>query len=167
MEQSLVDLAREVGALLRQAGWRLATAESCSGGLVGHLLTEISGSSAYYQGGIIAYDNAVKHNILGVATETLATVGAVSGQCALEMAAGTRRLLQTEVGLSTTGIAGPGGGTDDKPVGLVFIALDTPQAATYERYVFDGDRTSNKQQTARRALELLATALQTVTAPPS
>src|SRR3954447_18202042 len=166
MDQALVDLAREVGALLRQAGWRLATAESCSGGLVGHLLTEISGSSAYYQGGIIAYDNAVKHNILGVATETLATVGAVSGQCALEMAAGTRRLLQTEVGLSTTGIAGPGGGTADKPVGLVFIALETPLSATYERYIFDGDRTSNKQETARRALELLATALQTVTATP-
>src|SRR5690348_10090566 len=135
-----VELARMAGERLRELGWRMATAESCTGGLVGHLLTEIAGSSDYYQGGVVAYANAVKHDLLGVDSATLQSVGAVSDACARKMAAGVRRLLGTEVGLATTGIAGPGGGTPEKPVGLVYIAVATPTSLRSGRYVFDGDR---------------------------
>ena len=159
MNQNVIDVAREVGTHLAEAGWRLATAESCSGGLVGHLITEIPGSSAYYQGGVIAYDNAVKRDILGVSPATLETAGAVSAACAGEMAAGAQRLLHTEVAVATTGIAGPGGGSPEKPVGLVYIAVATPAGTQCERYVFGSDRTGNKEMTARRALELLLAAL--------
>ena len=155
MDQEGFDLARQTGLRLCSAGWRVATAESCSGGLVGHLLTEIAGSSAYFQGGLIAYDNAVKRDLLGVAPETLQTVGAVSADCAVEMANGARKLFGTEVAIATTGIAGPGGGSPEKPVGLVYIAIATPSGTRCERHLFDGDRTFNKQQTALRALELL------------
>ena len=151
----MIELARAAGVALQRRGWRLSTAESCTGGLIGHLLTEISGSSAYYQGGIIAYANDVKQGVLGVAAETLATDGAVSRAAALQMAAGVRRLLGTDAGIATTGIAGPGGGTPTKPVGLVFIAIETPGGAWCERHVFAGDRSLNKQLTAIRALELL------------
>ena len=160
MDRHALDLAREVGVALSSAGWRLATAESCSGGLVGHLLTEIPGSSAYYQGGVIAYDNDVKQELLGVSPTILATLGAVSEACALEMAAGARRLLGTEVAVATTGIAGPGGGSPEKPVGLVYIAVATPGGAHCERYLFGADRAANKELTALHALELLLAALQ-------
>jgi PncC family amidohydrolase len=155
IDQHDSELARAAGERLIKVGWRVATAESCTGGLVGHLLTEIAGSSSYYLGGVIAYDNAVKRNILGVKAETIETVGAVSERCAREMAAGAQRLLGTEVAVATTGIAGPGGGTPQKPVGLVYIAVATPSGILCERYVFGGDRTGNKEETARRALELL------------
>lgn len=155
MEQSLIELAREVGAGLQQRGWRLSTAESCTGGLIGHLLTEIPGSSTYYQGGVIAYDNAVKQGVLGVSAETLMTDGAVSRSCALQMAAGVRRILGTDVAIATTGIAGPGGGTIEKPVGLVYIAIEAPDGAWCERRVFGADRSLNKQQTVVDALGLL------------
>ena len=166
MNQHVIDVAREVGTHLAEASWRLATAESCSGGLVGHLITEIPGSSAYYQGGVIAYDNAVKRDILGVSPATLESVGAVSEACAREMAEGARQLLQTDVAIATTGIAGPGGGSPEKPVGLVFIAVATPAATRCERHVFGGDRTIIKELTARRALELLRGALDQPVAPP-
>ncbi len=159
IDQHDSELARVAGERLREAGWRVVTAESCTGGLVGHLLTEIAGSSSYYLGGVIAYDNAVKRNQLGVKAETIETVGAVSESCAREMAAGARRLLGTEVAIATTGIAGPGGGTPEKPVGLVYVAVATPSEVHCKRYVFDGDRTANKEETARRALELLLNTL--------
>ena len=166
MNQHVIDVAREVGTHLAEAGWRLATAESCSGGLVGHVITEIPGSSAYYQGGVIAYDNAVKGDILGVSPATLESVGAVSEACAREMAEGARRLLHTDVAIATTGIAGPGGGSPEKPVGLVYIAVATPAATHSERHVFGGDRTTIKELTALRALELLRAALDQPVAPP-
>lgn len=155
MEQNLIDVAREVGVGLQQRGWRLSTAESCTGGLIGHLLTEIPGSSAYYQGGVIAYANDVKQGVLGVSAEILMTDGAVSRACALQMAAGVRTLLSTDAAIATTGIAGPGGGTDQKPVGLVYIAIETPDGAWCERRVFGTDRSLNKQQTVVDALGLL------------
>jgi PncC family amidohydrolase len=155
MERQLNDLAREAGDELQRCGWRLTTAESCTGGLIGHLLTEIPGSSVYYQGGVIAYANEVKQGVLGVSPATLATDGAVSCACASQMAAGVRRLIGTNVAIATTGIAGPGGGTAEKPVGLVFIAIETPDGSWCERHVFTGDRALNKQQTAVRALERL------------
>lgn len=156
---SPVELATVAGERLRREGLRLATAESCSGGLVGHLLTEVAGSSAYYQGGIIAYDNAVKRALLGVSPETLESAGAVSDACAREMAAGARHLLGTQVAVATTGIAGPGGGSAEKPVGLVYIAVAAPGGTCCERHLFAGDRSTIKQATARRALELLLDAI--------
>lgn len=162
MEQSeLRALSAEIGRRLVQRGWRLATAESCTGGLLGHLLTEIAGSSAYYQGGVIAYDNAVKAGVLGVEAQTLERYGAVSDACAHEMAQGVRRLLGTEIGVATTGIAGPGGGSAAKPVGLVYIAVATPDGMVAERHVFAADRSGNKIETARRALEIVYGALPT------
>lgn len=119
------------------------------------MVTEIAGSSAYYLGGIIAYDNAIKRGVLGVDPLTLERFGAVSEACAREMALGVRRVLDVEVSLATTGIAGPGGGTPEKPVGLVYIALATPEGVRCERHVFGGDRSVNKLETARRALEML------------
>jgi len=159
MDGHALDLAREIGLKLTRAGWRLATAESCSGGLIGHAVTEIPGSSAYYQGGLIAYNNAVKSDLLGVAPETLVAFGAVSEPCALEMAGGVRRLIGAEVAIATTGIAGPGGGSEHKPVGLVYIAVATPNGARCDKHVFSGDRANIKEATAIRALEMLSAAL--------
>jgi PncC family amidohydrolase len=158
-DQNAIELARTAGERLRRAGWEVATAESCSGGLVGHWLTEIAGSSEYYQGGVIAYDNAVKRDLLGVNPATLQSAGAVSEACAREMAEGARRLLGTEVVVSTTGIAGPGGGSPEKPVGLVYVAVATPRGTWCEQYVFGPNRSANKEQAARAALELLLAAL--------
>ncbi len=155
MEQESSELARGAGEALRQARWRLATAESCTGGLIGHAITEVAGSSEYYQGGVVAYDNAVKREVLGVAPATLERWGAVSEPCAREMAEGIRRLLGTELGVATTGIAGPGGGTPEKPVGLVYIAVTFAGDTYCERHIFQGDRHAIKQETARRALELV------------
>ena len=150
------DLATTIGDLLRARGWRLAVAESCTGGLLGHLITDVAGSSDYFVGGVIAYSNAAKMELLGVRPETLAQHGAVSAETAREMAAGVRRLLGADVALSVTGIAGPGGGTPDKPVGLVFIALDAVNGQVCRRFVWDGDRAANKAASAGAALTLLS-----------
>src|SRR5919202_2691213 len=158
-DQNAIELARTAGERLRRAGWHVATAESCTGGLVGHLLTEIAGSSEYYLGGVVAYDNTVKRDLLGVSPATLQSAGAVSEPCAREMAGGARRLLGTEVAVSTTGIAGPGGGSPEKPVGLVYVAVATPGDTRCERYIFGPDRSANKEQAARMALELMLAAL--------
>ena len=144
-----------VGELLRQHKATLATAESCTGGLIGHLVTNVSGSSDYYLGGVIAYANQVKRERLSVQTETLDRAGAVSQEVAIEMARGVRRLLDTDYGLSVTGIAGPTGGTPNKPVGLTFIGLVGPGIERCERHVWTHDRLGNKQATARRALQML------------
>ncbi len=119
-------LASVVGNLLQASGETLSVAESCTGGGLGQMLTTVGGSSAYFMGGVISYDNAVKINLLGVNSEDLATHGAVSHTVAKQMAAGVRKRLGTTWGLSITGIAGPGGGTDTKPVGLVYIGLAAP-----------------------------------------
>lgn len=151
----LVELARQVGEGLRRKNWTLATAESCTGGLLGHLLTEVPGSSAYYLGGIIAYTNRLKQELLDVPVRLLEEHGAVSEAVARAMAEGAWRRLGAAVALSITGIAGPGGGTPEKPVGLVYLGLATPEGAHVERWVWDGDRMSNKLRSAQRALELL------------
>lgn len=160
MDHKAIDISRTAGHQLHTRGWRLATAESCTGGLIGHSITEIGGSSRYYQGGIVAYDNAVKQQILGVSPQILSTVGAVSAECAREMAQGVRRMFGVEVGIATTGIAGPEGGTPDKPVGLVYIAIATPGGTRIERFNFSGDRGENKVQAAHAALTLLVETLQ-------
>lgn len=150
----------KVGENLRKRGLRLATAESCTGGLVGHRLTNIPGSSDYFVGGVIAYANAVKMQALGVRIQTLEEHGAVSRKTVLEMASGVRRALAADIGLAVSGIAGPGGGTLEKPVGLVWIGLSAPQVEIARRYLFSGDRLPIKEQAAQAALELLEEILQ-------
>jgi PncC family amidohydrolase len=144
-----------VGELLRQRGMTLAVAESCTGGLIGHRITNVPGSSAYYEGSITAYSYDVKELILRVRHDTLYRYGAVSERTAKEMALGVRFVFRAGVGLAVTGIAGPGGGTPDKPVGLVYIALAAPDGEWVERHVWDGGRVENKERSAEAALDLL------------
>jgi len=148
-------LEAEIGELLRAKGLTLATAESCTGGLLGHLITNVSGSSDYFLGGVITYSDEAKERLLGVAHETLAKHGAVSETTALEMARGAKNLFGADLALATTGIAGPGGGTEEKPVGLVYIALATPDGELCERHIWPEDRLGNKRSSAERALALL------------
>ena len=129
-----------LGRWLTEHKLTIATAESCTGGRLAALLNEQSGSSAYYMGSVVAYDNSVKEHVLGVRAETLATVGAVSEQTVREMAEGVRRLLHTDYAIATSGVAGPTGGTPDKPVGTVWIAWATPEGTTAECCHFFGDR---------------------------
>lgn len=148
-------LAERAGRRLLEREQSLATAESCTGGLIGHLITEIPGSSAYYLGGAVAYSNAAKCSLLGVDDGVIETMGAVSADVALQMAIGVRRAFSSFWGIGTTGIAGPGGGTPEKPVGLVFIAVAGPHDHAVERFVFEGTRSAVKQKTANAALNLL------------
>jgi len=138
----------------------LVTAESCTGGLIGHLVTGQPGASGYYLGGVISYSNELKIGLLGVHAETLETFGAVSGETALEMARGARQRLGGDFALSVTGIAGPGGGTSAKPVGLTFIGISSPFGDDVRRFVWPGDREKNKFDSARAALDLLLEWLQ-------
>ena len=148
-------IEKEVGDALRERGLTLATAESCTGGLVAHRITNVPGSSDYYDGGVTAYANEVKAELLHVARETLEEKGAVSAECAKEMASGVRALLGSDIGISTTGIAGPTGGTPDKPVGLVYIALATKDYVYCEKHIFHEDRAGNKREAADAALDML------------
>ena len=148
-------IEEEIGDMLRKRELSLATAESCTGGLVSHRITNISGSSDYYKGGVIAYTNEVKAQILLVHDALLADKGAVSAECARAMAEGVRALLDGDIGIATTGIAGPTGGTPDKPVGLVYIALATKDYIYHERHIFHGDRGGNKRKAAEAALVML------------
>ena len=149
-----VELENAVGRLLVQSGKTIATAESCTGGLIGDRFTNVSGSSAYYKGGIVAYSNEVKHNVLGVKNKTLNAYGAVSEETALEMAIGVRRLLKSNIGLSTTGIAGPTGGTDEKPVGLIYVGLSYEGGNKAFKFIFTPSRLTNKLMTSQAALNI-------------
>jgi PncC family amidohydrolase len=159
MTYGLLEMAQQSGESLHTHGWTLGTAESCTGGLLGHLLTEIPGSSAYYLGGIVAYSNAIKHQWLGVPEAILLTDGAVSEATARAMAEGVRERFGCDVGMATTGIAGPGGGSETKPVGLVYIAVATPTSTRCERYLFSGDRSANKRESAVAAFQILLSML--------
>jgi len=142
-----------VGELLRGAGSTIAVAESCSGGLIGHRLTDVPGSSVYLLVDVVAYSNAVKQSLLGVQAATLERHGAVSCETAEEMARGARQLAGATIGLSTTGIAGPDGGTPDKPVGTVCIAIDSPAGTRSRRYQLWGTRDWVKLLTSQIALD--------------
>ena len=150
----------KVGKLLSEKGLTLAVAESCTGGLVGHLLTNVPGSSVYFRGGIVAYAYGAKERLLGVRHKTLYNFGAVSEQTAREMAHGARHALSADVGLSVTGIAGPGGGMPDKPVGLTWAAVSAREGDWVERKVWERDREGNKMASAVGALELLLEVLE-------
>jgi len=148
-----------VGALLKEHGLTLGLAESCTGGLIGHRITAVAGSSAYLRGGIIAYSNDIKQQSLGVRAETLAAHGAVSEATAEEMAQGARRLLGTDLGLAVTGIAGPDGGTPEKPVGTVCFGLATPEKVYSRRYQLWGNREWVKLLASQVALDWVRRAL--------
>ena len=123
MDQDLLSLSSLIGSAMLNHGYTISTAESCTGGLLSHVLTGISGSSDYFMGGVVAYSNVIKEQVLGVQAKTLQAYGAVSEQTAREMAVGIRVKFGTDIGLSTTGVAGPTGGTLDKPVGLVWMGI--------------------------------------------
>lgn len=144
-----------VGRLLRAAAATVATAESCTGGLIGDLLTDVPGSSDYFRGGVVAYANDLKRDLLGVGDETLRQHGAVSEACVREMAEGVRRRCGTTWGLATSGIAGPGGGTPDKPVGLVHFAAAGPLGTEARQMTWPNPRRMVKQMAAHATLFLL------------
>jgi nicotinamide-nucleotide amidase len=152
-------MAERVGRLLRDRGQTLATAESCTGGLVSQLITAVPGSSDYYVGGAVAYSNALKRDVLGVPAGTLNAHGAVSAETAEQMAAGARERFAADWAVSLTGIAGPGGDTEDKPVGLVFVALAGTGGVDTSRYVFPGTREMVRLRAALAALNALRLAL--------
>ena len=148
-------VAEELVELLKANGLTCATAESCTGGGVGSAITAVPGSSAVFAGGIISYANDVKERVLGVPAETLATVGAVSSETAAQMAKGARELLRVDLAVSLTGIAGPDGGSAEKPVGLVWFGLATPSGVRTEKAIFRGDRARVRAQAVTHALGML------------
>jgi PncC family amidohydrolase len=152
----LILLAEQVGSLLIQRNLKLALAESCTGGLVSSLITDVPGSSDYFLGSAVTYANSNKTALLGVRQTTLAEHGAVSPQAAEEMAQGARRLFGADLAVAVTGIAGPAGGLPGKPVGLVYLHLSAPDVEIGERHVWDSDRAGNKRLSAEAALRLLA-----------
>jgi nicotinamide-nucleotide amidase len=149
------EISPVVGKLLIAQNKTISVAESCTGGYLGHLFTSISGSSAYFMGGVISYSNEVKHEILGVSNETLATDGAVSEATIKQMADGVRKKLKTDIGLATSGIAGPDGGTPEKPVGTVWIALATENEIITKKLQLGGSREQNIHFSAINLLNLL------------
>lgn len=150
----------QLGELLKARGWLACTAESCTGGLVAHRLTNIAGSSAYVLGGVVAYANEIKMALLGVQESTLIAHGAVSAETADEMARGALARFGADVAVSITGIAGPGGGSPEKPVGLTYIAAAT-RAGLFrvERHLWQGERIAVKEQSADAALRLMMAAM--------
>ena len=144
-----------IGNLLRARGLTLATAESCTGGLVADRITNIPGSSDYFVGGIVAYANTVKIQTLGVASETIERYGAVSRETVLEMAKNARGLLQADIAVSISGIAGPGGGQPTKPTGTTWIGLAASDGVWARTFIWDGDRPQNKAYSAEAALQFI------------
>jgi nicotinamide-nucleotide amidase len=153
--EGVTTMEEVVGGLLKERGWSVATAESCTAGLVAHRLTNVPGSSAYVRGGVVAYANTAKRDLLGVRPETLTAHGAVSEEAAGEMAAGARRVLNTSVAVATTGIAGPDGGTPDKPVGTVCFGLASDGGVVTRRYQLWGTRDWVKLLASQLALDWL------------
>ena len=151
-------VAEKLVALLKAQGLVCATAESCTGGGVGSAITAVPGSSAVFAGGVISYSNEVKRDVLGVSARSLQTVGAVSSEVAAQMADGVRKLLKTDLAVSLTGIAGPDGGSDEKPVGLVWFGLSTKDGTRTEKVIFSGDRARVRAQAVTHALGMLTIA---------
>lgn len=154
-------LEAQIGSLLLKKGMKLTMAESCTGGLVGHLITNIPGSSEYYLGSVTAYAYEVKEGLLGVKHETLQQFGAVSKECVVEMASGVRRALSggfpldSVLGVSISGIAGPGGGLPEKPVGTVWVGMSAAEGDWAWKFSWKGDRIKNKEDSADAALQLI------------
>ena len=149
------DLASVIGGWLRKNKATIATAESCTGGYIAHLITRIAGSSDYYEGSVVSYANEIKMNELHVKQETLAQYGAVSQQVVEQMALGIQQKMNVDYAISTSGIAGPAGGTEEKPVGTVWIAVATPEGVSSKKYVFSKQREVNIERAAITALGML------------
>lgn len=148
-------LEEKVGELLRVRFLKISTAESCTGGLIADRLTNIAGSSEYFPGSMVAYSNEIKASQLGVSWDTLNTVGAVSKEVVIQMAQGARSLFGTEIAVSVSGIAGPGGGTSEKPVGTTWLGLAAPDGSWARHFVWNGDRKQNKRDSAEAALQFV------------
>lgn len=155
-----IPLEYQIGDLLRARALTLATAESCTGGLVADRITNLPGSSDYFVGAIVAYANSVKINTLGVPSETIERFGAVSRETVLEMAQGARLTLTADIAISVSGIAGPGGGLPGKPVGTTWLGLAAPHGTWAQLFTWDGDRKTNKAKSAQAALQMLYDYLQ-------
>lgn len=154
-DDRLVAQADRLYRVCVERGLTVSTAESCTGGLVAHVITEIAGSSAYFLGAFVTYADDVKRDQLGVPAELLAAHGAVSAQVARAMAEGARARLGTDLAVAITGIAGPGGGSAEKPVGLTYVAVADGDGADVRRHLWTGDRSANKRDSAAAALDLL------------
>lgn len=150
-----MNTAERLVALLQARSMTCATAESCTGGGVGSAITAVAGSSAVYLGGVVSYANSVKERVLGVPADVLESVGAVSPETAAQMASGARSLVGADLAVSVTGIAGPGGGSADKPVGLVWFGVASPRGVRTEKVVFSGDRVRVREQAVEHALGML------------
>ncbi|MCK4353477.1 nicotinamide-nucleotide amidohydrolase family protein [candidate division WOR-3 bacterium] len=152
-------IEEEVGKILKEKELTIAVVESCTGGLIQKLITDIPGSSDYFLGGVVAYSNELKQKLVQVSAATLKEYGAVSSEVACELANGIRKVTGATLGLSTTGIAGPGGGTREKPVGLVYIGLSSASGGKNilrsERFLFKGNRFEIREKAAHKALELI------------
>lgn len=148
-------LELRIGMILSERKQSLVTAESCTGGLIASRITDVAGSSAYFLGGIVAYSYEVKAALLGVSWDTLNNKGAVSRETVIEMAHGARNVLRADIAVSVSGIAGPGGGTPDKPVGTVWVGLATPSGEEARHFVWDGDRVRNKYLSSEAALQFV------------
>jgi PncC family amidohydrolase len=163
-EDPLDDLAARLLSRCVALGVRIATVESCTGGLVGHAITEVPGSSAYFVGGFVTYSDELKRDLVGVPEDVLAAHGAVSAQAAVAMATGGRMRTGADLAVSVTGIAGPDGGTPAKPVGLTYVAVADAVGVAVKRHVWSGDRSDNKRRSAEAALELLLERVEAATA---
>lgn len=152
-------VAEKLVELYKSSGKTCATAESCTGGGIGAAITSVAGSSEVFLGGVISYANEVKHDVLGVAAQVLDEHGAVSSETAAQMAEGARRLTKADVAVAVTGIAGPGGGSAEKPVGLVWFGLATANGVRTEKAIFPGNREQVRSATVTHALGMLTTAI--------
>ena len=148
-------LEEEIGELLRRHKLKMGVAESATGGLISHKITNIPGSSEYFEGSIISYSNKAKTSLLAVKESTLRNYGAVSSETSKEMAQGVKREMDVDIGLASTGIAGPSGGTSEKPVGLVYIGLAIKDALISKKFIFHGNRDENKKTFSDAALSTL------------
>jgi len=148
-------LEEEIGDLLRRHKLKIGVAESATGGLISHKITNIPGSSGYFEGSIISYSNKAKTNLLNVKESTLRNYGAVSSETSKEMAQGVKREMDVDIGLASTGIAGPGGGTSEKPVGLVYVGLAIKGVLISKKFIFHGNRDENKKTFSDAALSTL------------
>lgn len=153
------NIQETVVELLIKHGMKLATAESCTGGLIAQKITSVAGASECFDCGVVTYSNAQKQKLLGVSAETLEKFGAVSQQTALEMCKGVKALSDADFGISVTGIAGPGGGTPEKPVGTVWIGICGENLHKAEKFLFDGDRQQVRESTAELALKMVEDAI--------
>lgn len=155
MDSGTLHLEQQVGAIIRDRGLKLATAESCTGGLIASRLTDVPGSSDYFVGGIVAYAYEAKVALLNVSWDTLHAYGAVSSETVLEMARGACRALSADIAISVSGIAGPGGGLPNKPVGTTWFGLVAPDGEWSFLRQFEGDRLENKAQASEVAMQVL------------